>query len=104
MNGGKITGEYTYEDPVGSTIVVSYSMNLDKTNYVEERKVYKKYVNSGQDTPQQGGLTAEQVVERVLRQITPTTLQVIRSSVQGRDASHIGTFLINHHLQLHLFR
>merc|ERR1712012_751098 len=82
--GGKITGEYTYEDPVGSTIVVSYSMNLDKTNYVEERKVYKKYVNSGQaDVPTQGGLTAEQVVERVLTQITPTTLQVIRSSVQG---------------------
>ena len=44
--GGLIKGVYSYVDPVGSLIEVTYSMNIDKTNYMEERKVMKNYVNS----------------------------------------------------------
>ena len=44
--GGIIKGVYSYVDPVGSLIEVTYSMNVDKTNYMEERKVMKNYVNS----------------------------------------------------------
>ena len=44
--GGLIKGVYSYVDPVGSLIEVTYSMNVDKTNYMEERKVMKNYVNS----------------------------------------------------------
>ena len=44
--GGLIKGIYSYVDPVGSLIEVTYSMNIDKTNYMEERKVMKGYVNS----------------------------------------------------------
>ena len=40
---GTITGEYSYQDPVGSTIIVNYSVNGDGTNYTESRKVIKGY-------------------------------------------------------------
>ena len=46
VQGNKIKGIYEYKDPVGSRIVVFYSMNKDKTDYTEERKIYKNYVNS----------------------------------------------------------
>merc|ERR1712213_146241 len=82
VNGGLIQGMYSYIDPVGSFIEVKYSMNRDKTNYIEERKVIKNYVSSGQN---RGGLTIEQVVERVLTDIRPTVIQVIRSTVQGSN-------------------
>jgi len=72
---------YSYIDPVGSFIEVKYTMNRDKTNYIEERKVIKNYVSSGGQN--RGGLTIEQVVERVLTDIRPTVIQVIRSTVQG---------------------
>ena len=83
VQGNKIKGIYEYEDPVGSRIVVFYSMNKDKTDYVEERKVYKNYANSASGVSKNTGLTTEQVVERVLTEITPTTLKVIQTSVRG---------------------
>merc|ERR1719414_1576811 len=46
VEGNKIVGKYSYVDPVGSLIEVSYEMNRDKTNYVESRKGIKNCVNS----------------------------------------------------------
>ena len=58
-------------------------MNTDKTDYVEDRRVYKNYVNSGvPDTS--GGLSAEEIVEKVLKDLTPTVIQVVRVTVQGK--------------------
>merc|ERR1712141_622742 len=82
--GNLIKGQYKYIDPVGSLIEVNYSMNPDKTNYVEDRRVYKNYKSSGSSS----GLTAEQVVEKVLTDITPTVISVVQTSVQG---SQVGT-------------
>ena len=42
---------YSYVDPVGSLIEVSYTMNTDKTDYKEERKVTKAYENSAAPDP-----------------------------------------------------
>ena len=68
---------------MGSLIEVNYSMNTDKTDYVEDRRVYKNYVNSGvPDTS--GGLSAEEIVEKVLKDLTPTVIQVVRVTVQGK--------------------
>ena len=78
--GNLIKGQYKYIDPVGSLIEVNYSMNPDKTNYVEDRRVYKNYKSSGSSS----GLTAEQVVEKVLTDITPTVISVVQTSVQGK--------------------
>jgi len=81
--GNVIKGQYSYIDPVGSLIEVNYSMNTDKTDYVEDRRVYKNYVNSGvPDTS--GGLSAEEIVEKVLKDLTPTVIQVVRVTVQGK--------------------
>merc|ERR1711935_286259 len=79
--GGLIKGVYSYVDPVGSLIEVTYSMNIDKTNYMEERKVMKNYVNS-QAT---GGLTIQQVVDRVMKDLTPTVIEVVRVTVRGNS-------------------
>lgn len=69
---------------MGSLIEVNYSMNTDKTDYVEDRRVYKNYVNSGvPDTS--GGLSAEEIVEKVLKDLTPTVIQVVRVTVQGKN-------------------
>jgi len=87
VEGNKIIGKYSYVDPVGSLIEVSYEMNQDKTNYVESRKVIKNYVNSGTGSvlKQNTGLTAQQVVERVIKDITPTVITVVRSTVQNSN-------------------
>ena len=78
--GGKIKGVYSYIDPVGSLIEVNYSMNPDKTDYLEERKVIKNYEN---DLRGAGTLSVEEVVERVLNELTPTVIEVVRSTVQS---------------------
>merc|ERR1712079_73492 len=87
--GGIIKGMYSYVDPVGSLIEVSYTMNTDKTDYKEERKVTKAYANSAppdtQRTPNIGGLTVEEVVERVLKDLSPTVVTVVRATVQGSN-------------------
>jgi len=86
LEGNKITGKYSYVDPVGSLIEVSYEMNQDKTNYVESRKVIKNYVSSATGTVTgSSGLTAEEVVERVITDITPTVILVVRNTVQGSN-------------------
>merc|ERR1712213_298785 len=87
VEGNKIIGKYSYVDPVGSLIEVSYEMNQDKTNYIEGRKVIKNYVNSGTGSvlKQNTGLTAQQVVERVIKDITPTVITVVRSTVQNSN-------------------
>ena len=58
-------------------------MNPDKSNYVEKRKVHRNYGTSG------SGLTAQEVVDRVLKDITPTVNEVVRNGVQsnGLDLS-----------------
>jgi len=85
MEGNKIVGKYSYVDPVGSLIEVAYEMNKDKTNYVESRKVIKNYVSSATGSVQGSGLTAEQVVERVITDITPTVILVVRNTVQDSN-------------------
>ena len=39
-------GEYSYKDPVGSTVTVTYSVNQDGTDYEESRKILKAYQTS----------------------------------------------------------
>ena len=36
---GRIEGEYSYKDPVGNIITVTYGMNIDGTGYTESRKI-----------------------------------------------------------------
>ena len=63
-------------------------MNRDKTNYVEGRKVIKNYVSSatGSVLDSNAGLTAEEIVERVITDITPTVVLVVRNTVQDSNA------------------
>lgn len=88
VEGNKIIGKYSYVDPVGSLIEVVYEMNRDKTNYVEGRKVIKNYVSSatGSVLDSNAGLTAEEIVERVITDITPTVVLVVRNTVQDSNA------------------
>ena len=41
-NNGRIEGEYKYKDPVNSIITVTYSVNIDGTDYTESRRVQSK--------------------------------------------------------------
>ena len=43
---GRIEGEYSYKDPVGSIVTVTYSVNQDGTDYEESRKILKAYQTS----------------------------------------------------------
>ena len=40
---GRIEGEYSYKDPVGSIVTVTYSVGTDGTDYTESRKIVKAY-------------------------------------------------------------
>merc|ERR1719414_804255 len=87
VEGNKIVGKYSYVDPVGSLIEVSYEMNRDKTNYVESRKVIKNYKSSAAGSfTGNAGLTAQEVVEKVITDITPTVVLVVRNTVQDSKA------------------
>merc|ERR1711953_800192 len=87
VEGNKIVGKYSYVDPVGSLIEVSYEMNRDKTNYVESRKVIKNYKSSATGSVTgNAGLTAQEVGEKVITDITPTVVLVVRNTVQDSKA------------------
>merc|ERR1711953_793287 len=87
VEGNKIVGKYSYVDPVGSLIEVSYEMNRDKTNYVESRKVIKNYKSSATGSVTgNAGLTAQEVVAKVITDITPTVVLVVRNTVQDSKA------------------
>merc|ERR1712241_866251 len=75
---GVIKGEYTYEDPIGSRITVTYSVNVDGSNYVEKRKIVKAYGTDGASNL----LTAEEVVRQVSTELRPTIIQIIRTTVE----------------------
>ena len=77
-----IKGEYTYEDPIGSRITVSYSVNVDGSNYVEKRKIVKAYKNDGAVS---NLLTAEEVVRQVSTELRPTIIQIIRTTVESAN-------------------
>ena len=75
--GNLIKGEYSYEDPIGSTITVTYSVGVDGSNYQEMRKILKGYkTDLGANL-----LTAEQVVRQVTTELKPTVIQIIRATV-----------------------
>jgi len=78
---GVIKGEYTYEDPIGSKITVTYQVNVDGTDYVERRKIIKGYGTDGDGFVDQNLLTADQVVKQVTTELRPTIIQIIRTTV-----------------------
>ena len=78
---GVIKGEYTYEDPIGSQITVTYSVNVDGSNYVEKRKILKAYDTDGAANL----LTAEEVVRQVSTELKPTIIQIIRTTVESAN-------------------
>lgn len=79
---GVIKGEYTYEDPIGSRITVTYQVNSDGSDYVERRKIIKGYGSDGDGFVDSNLLTADEVVRIVTTQLRPTIIQVIRTTVK----------------------
>ena len=78
---GVIKGEYTYEDPIGSQITVTYSVNVDGSNYVEKRKILKAYDTDGASNL----LTAEEVVLQVSTELKPTIIRIIKTTVESSN-------------------
>lgn len=76
---GVIKGEYTYEDPIGSRITVTYQVNQDGSDYVERRKIIKGYGSDGSGFDNL--LTADEVVRQVTTELRPTIIQIIRTTV-----------------------
>ena len=79
IEDGVVKGEYSYEDPIGSTITVTYQVNTDGSNYLEKRKITKGYQTGGND--QGNRLTAEEVVRMVITQLRPTAIKIVRATV-----------------------
>lgn len=79
--GGLIKGEYSYEDPIGSQITVTYQVNVDGSHYLEKRKIIKGYRTDGSGWENDNLLTADQVVEQVTTELKPTVIKIIRATV-----------------------
>jgi len=81
---GRIEGEYSYKDPVGSIVTVTYSVGTDGKDYTESRKIIKKYqtdkVSSGS-----GLITAEQVVLEIITDLEPTVISIIKQIVASAN-------------------
>ena len=82
---GVIKGEYTYEDPIGSQITVTYQVNVDGSDYVERRKIIKGYGTDGNEWEDDNLLTADQVVEQVKTELRPVIIQIVRPAVLNSD-------------------
>ena len=85
IEGDVVKGEYSYEDPVGSKITVTYQINTDGTNYLEKRKITRGYKNEGNEWEQNNLLTAEEVVRIVITELRPTVIKIIRATVLRAD-------------------
>ena len=77
---------FSYIDPVGSLIKVTYTMNQDGSGYSEQRKVRKNYKSSisnvGGVSSTTTTLSAEDIVNKVIADLTPTVIQVVKTSVR----------------------
>jgi len=78
-------------DPVGSLIIVKYSVGVDGNGYTEKRRIIKNYGSDGSSNVSVNGsvtvtTTTETdtnaVVSRIIGQLKPTIISVIRSTVQ----------------------
>ena len=85
IEGDIVSGEYSYEDPVGSKITVTYQINTDGTNYLEKRKITRGYKNEGNEWEQNNLLTAEEVVRIVITELRPTVIKIVRATVLQAD-------------------
>jgi len=83
---GVIKGEYSYEDPIGSQITVTYQVNADGSDYVERRKIIKGYGTDGDGFVDANLLTADEVVRQVTTELRPTIIQIIRTTVTQSKA------------------
>jgi hypothetical protein len=43
IDGNNIYGQYSYIDPLGSLVIVKYSINKDGSNYAEKRLLTINY-------------------------------------------------------------
>jgi len=81
---GRIEGEYSYKDPVGSIVTVTYSVGTDGKDYTESRKIIKKY-QTDRASSGSGLITAEQVVLEIITDLEPTVISIIKQIVASAN-------------------
>ena len=99
-----LKGEYSYLDPVGSLIIVKYTVGVDGNGYSEKRRIIKNYGSEkGSVTvsaqPGSGSITTttttttstSTVVSRIIVQLKPTIITVIRTTVQASNLENLDT-------------
>jgi len=75
---GRIEGEYSYKDPVGNIITVTYSLNIDGTGYTESRKI-----NRGEAGGTSGAV--QQIVIQIITDLEPTVISIIKTIVSSAN-------------------
>lgn len=97
---GVITGEYSYKDPIGSTITVTYSVNADGTNYTESRKILKAYETDLVQISGSGLITVTEVVQQISSDLESTVISIIKKLVLsanidlGNSAAFVDTIMV----------
>jgi hypothetical protein len=76
-------------DPVGSLIVVKYSVGVDGNGYSEKRRIIKNY--GTEKGPAQGStsVSTSGVVSRIIVELKPTIVSIIRTTVKVKNLYEI---------------
>jgi len=77
--GQILEGEYSYKDPLGSTVTVQYSVGLDGQGYTEKRRFVMGKTNLSEND-----VTSE-LVEKIILELKPIIIRIIRATVQGSN-------------------
>jgi len=80
---GVVKGEYSYKDPVGSTVIVTYSLNEDGTDYQETRKIIKAY-----ETDAANLITVGEVVTLITTDLHDVVVEIVRKVVLASTSGY----------------
>jgi len=80
---GVVQGEYSYKDPVGSTVIVTYSLNEDGTDYQETRKIIKAY-----ETDAANLITVGEVVTLITTDLHDVVVEIVRKVVLASTSGY----------------
>lgn len=76
--GQTVEGEYSYKDPLGSTVTVQYTVGLDGEGYAEKRRFVKGQGSGNADV-------TTRLVSKIILELKPTIIRIIRATVQASN-------------------
>ncbi len=84
-------------DPVGSLVIVKYSVGIDGEGYTEKRRIVKNQgsnkgssqVTTARPISSTGSVNGQTVVSKIILELKPSIISIIRATVQASNLDNL---------------